>query len=96
MKRLFLAVILVTAFTSPAFAAKSFTASVELPITTRIINLATMPVEDAMAFCERRAMTCPAIKVKYEQKYGTQEISDFDQVDTTRKIAMQDSAPIYE
>lgn len=60
-----LAVVLVT---SQAFANPNIEVSVKLPIRSQIINLATMPVEEALAFCNERNMACPAIRNKYEMQ----------------------------
>lgn len=65
----FFALFLLLATTTGAFGAERV--SVNMPIKSQIINLATMPVEEAIAFCDRRAMKCPAIRVKYEAKYGS-------------------------
>ena len=42
-------------------------ASTSLPIKAEIINLTLMPLEDAIAFCDERALECPLLRIKYEQ-----------------------------
>ena len=67
MKFFFLTLCMVLVATN-AFAKDGSGASIELPIGARIINLATMPVEEAIAFCDQRNMACPAIRERYETK----------------------------
>ncbi len=53
-------------------------ASVTLPISARIINLTTMPVQEAIAFCDEHNMACPALR---EKSRNEKQIAIFPQQD---------------
>jgi hypothetical protein len=69
MKYFFL-ILLLTFVPGNALAAS---ASASLPISVSIINLATLPVEEAIAFCDDRYIACPAIRKKYEKEQEQQD-----------------------
>ena len=65
MKYLILASVVVNFFiAAPVFAGNS----AALPISVKIVNLSTMPLAEAMAFCEERNMACPVIRAKYARQ----------------------------
>lgn len=49
-------------------ATPAFAASAVVPVSVTIINLTTMPIAEAIAFCDERNMECPALRKKYEQE----------------------------
>lgn len=63
MKFLILSLTILTCMATPSFAA-----SVEMPVNVKIFNLAQMPVEEAIAFCNERNLACPAIREKHEKE----------------------------
>lgn len=70
MKNMILAVLLVLGFAGEAWAASQVNtgATVKLPVAAKIVNLALMPVGEAIAFCDQRALACPAIREKYAEQ----------------------------
>lgn len=85
MKRIFLTLGLVF------IATDAFAASAILPMQAKITNLTTIPVAEAIAFCDERNLECPALRRKYEQE---REQNAFDQKleekNDTVEIAGQD------
>ena len=57
MKSLFFCAAVMAA--TPAYAE-----SARLPIKASIVNLAAMPIEQALNFCDQRNLDCPAIRIK--------------------------------
>lgn len=59
-------------------------ASAELPIKVKIVNLTTMPVKDALQFCNERHIACPAIREK--QRLERKRIAIRPEADSTAVI----------
>lgn len=64
--KLFFLVVLLGVLSSNAWASGSSGASATMPIKAKFVNLTTMPLEEALAFCDERSMPCPALREKYE------------------------------
>jgi hypothetical protein len=60
MKHIFLALSLVLVL----MPTDVFAASANLPVTARIINLTTMPIEEAISYCDERNLACPSLREK--------------------------------
>ena len=75
MKTLLLTLTLTVVF----FSTNAWGASTEMPIGATIINLTTVPIEEAIAFCDERNLACPALREKYEMQ--VQQIKTEESID---------------
>ena len=71
MKHMFLVLVLVLVL----MPTDVFAASADFPVTAKIVNLTTMPIEEAISYCDEHNLQCPSLREKNEKAQMLMETS---------------------